>query len=218
MQSLLRPEDAGLNSDIEQLISSTAERYGIDPKSFLRMGQIESRLDPNAKSPLSSASGLFQFTKGTAKDYGLSDPFDASANTDAAARLWKDNEAGLRKALGRDPTPGELYLAHQQGLGGASKLLSDPDAKAVDVVGRKAVLNNGGSEDMTAAEFAQKWIGKFEGEGAPVTVASADAPASFLIRPAPGVQAKPKRGIAAPAALPMASMPELDTRLESILQ
>ncbi len=66
--------------------------------------------------------------------------------------------------LGRPVTGGELYLAHQQGPGGAAKLLSNPNALAVDIVGAKAVKLNGGNEKMTAGEFANIWISKFNGQ------------------------------------------------------
>lgn len=114
-----------------------------------------------ARNPNSSAKGPFQFIDATARQYGLQDPFDVQAATDAAARLARDNAAILARATGRQPTAAELYLAHQQGGGGAAKLLANPNARAVDIVGRDAVRLNGGREDMTAGEFAGIWLNKF---------------------------------------------------------
>ena len=105
---------------------------------------------------------MFQFIPSTARAYGLSDPSDFRASADAAARLARDNARTLRSFLGRDPTPQELYLAHQQGAGGARGLLSRPDALAVDVVGRPAVVQNAGRPDMTAREFAEHIMRFFE--------------------------------------------------------
>lgn len=149
--------------DIRAVIEGAAQRHGVDAGALLKIAEIESGFNPRAKNPNSSAGGLFQFIDGTARDYGLADRFDAGQASDAAARLLKDNAASLRKALGRDPTAGELYLAHQQGAGGAAKLLRNPNARAVDVVGRDAVRLNGGREDMSAQEFANKWIAKASG-------------------------------------------------------
>ena len=62
--------------------------------------------------------------------------------------------------LGRQPTAGELYLAHQQGAGGASVLLdpANQDVRAVLVVSDpQFVLLNGGDENMSVAEFVKKW-------------------------------------------------------------
>jgi hypothetical protein len=135
-------------------------KYGL-PKGYLRTtAKIESSLNPAAQNPHSSAGGLFQFIDATARDYGLANRFDAAQATDAASRLARDNARTLKSVLGRDPTGGELYLAHQQGGGGARKLLRDRGARAVDVVGLQQVKLNGGTETMTAGQFADLWIGK----------------------------------------------------------
>jgi hypothetical protein len=139
------------------------QKYGLPGGYLQRTGEIESNLNPNAKNPNSSASGLFQFIRSTAKQYGLTNPFDPVASTDAASRLARDNAAYLRARLGREPTGAELYLAHQQGAGGAWRLLRDKNARAADVVGSSAVRLNGGNSDMTAGEFANLWLSKYQG-------------------------------------------------------
>jgi hypothetical protein len=144
-------------------LDGIAQKYGINPDDFKRMAWIESKFDPNARAGSSSAGGLFQFTDDTARRYGLTNKFDGVANAEAAARLWMDNKAGLEKALGRAPTAGELYLAHQQGLGGATKLLTNPNASAESLLGSDAFRHNGGRDGMTGADFARLWTGKFEG-------------------------------------------------------
>lgn len=104
------------------IVAKAAARRGVNPDIALAIAHIESGLDPNAKAGSSSAGGLFQFTDGTAARYGLTNKFDAIANADAGARLTKDNIEGLRRDLGREPTPGEIYLAHFGGYGVAEKL------------------------------------------------------------------------------------------------
>lgn len=146
-------------------LDGIAQKYGINPTDFKRMAWIESKFDPNARASSSSAGGLFQFTNETARDYQLKNKFDGPANADAAARLWNDNKAGLTKALGREPTAGELYLAHQQGLGGAKALLSNPNARATDLLGHDAVVNNGGKSGMSARDFSNIWTGRFDNIG-----------------------------------------------------
>lgn len=160
-------ETRGIPGNIRALISSAATKYGQDPNTLLRIGYIESHGDPNARNK-SGASGLFQFMPGTADDYGLTDPFDAAANADAAARLMRDNRIYLTQKLGREPTPGELYLAHQQGAGGAEALLANPDKRAADVLGKNGsakVVQNGGNADMTAAQFANMWTSRIDNMG-----------------------------------------------------
>jgi hypothetical protein len=148
----------------EILVRDVAAASGIRPDDFVRIAEIESRLDPKAYNRLSKASGLFQLLPGTAKQYNVADSFDPKANAEAAARLFKHNAGRLKKALGREPTAWELYLAHQQGATGAIKLLKNPDKKAVDVVGRLPVLWNRGTEEMTAKQFAAMWREAFDGK------------------------------------------------------
>lgn len=141
---------------------STLEAENGLPQGYLeRTAFIESKGDPNAQNPRSSAGGLFQFIDSTAKQYGVKDKFDPVQATDGAIDLAVDNMRILTKALGREPTAAELYLAHQQGGAGARRLLSNPNAKAVDIVGAEAVRLNGGDANMTAGEFANLWLDKF---------------------------------------------------------
>lgn len=146
--------------DIASTIRAAAARYGLDPETMVRIAQTESSLNPNAANPQSSARGVYQFIAPTWRQYGgAADPRDPAANIDAGMRLARDNVATLRNGLGRDPTPGEIYLAHQQGAGGALAMLKNPSAP----VGGDAIALNGGTPGMTAGDFAQKWVGRFDG-------------------------------------------------------
>lgn len=138
----------------------------MDSPYLRRLAEIESGMNPLAQNPRSSAKGMFQFINSTGQQYGL-DPsqFGTEAYTQAeipaAEKLTQDNRAYLTKALGREPTAGELYLAHQQGAAGAAKILANPQLPATQVIGEQAVLNNGGNPDITSQEFANQWIDKF---------------------------------------------------------
>ena len=157
-------------------ITDAANRYGVDPLAALTIAKLESGFDPNAKNPNSSASGLFQFIKGTAQQYGLQNPFSATESADAGARLTRDGTRALANALGRAPTVGEVYLAHQQGIGGAKALLTRAGESALAVLtdvyngaqdrAAEAIRLNGGNTNMTAGEFAQKWTQKAEAAAA----------------------------------------------------
>ena len=145
-----------------QAINQAATRYGIEPETLIKIAKIESGGNPNARNPNpnSSAGGLFQFVDSTASRYGLQNKYDPYQASDAAARLTRDNANILAKGLGRMPTASELYLAHQQGPQGAINLLKNPDAKASDIVGARAVTSNGGNQNMTAANFANMWANR----------------------------------------------------------
>jgi hypothetical protein len=147
---------------VRWIIQETAEAHGLNPEDFARMAEIESGFNPYAYHPISGASGLFQFVPATAGQYGLEAVFNARANANAAAELWRDNERELRRTLRRRPTAGEIYLAHQQGAGGALALLTRPDEPAIGVLGYDAVTLNGGNSDMTAKAFAARWVDRFQ--------------------------------------------------------
>ena len=176
------------NGTVRSIIANAAGKYGQSPSLMLKFANIESGMNPNAKNKNSSAGGLFQQTDGNAAQYGVADRFDAAQSADGAARFLRDNGNHLRKVLGRDPTEGELYLAHQQGGGGAAALLKNPNASAVSVVGLKAVIQNGGNANMSAGQFASLWTHKFGdapvGEGiGPLIINQAPAAASTTTDP-----------------------------------
>lgn len=208
-------------SAIADLITAAATRNGVDPATMIGIGRIESGLNPNARNPSSSAGGLFQFIDKTARGYGLTNRFDPAAASDAAARLTRDNAAFLSRRLGRQPTPGELYLAHQQGAGGAAKLLSQPGAPAAQLVGAEAVRLNGGRADMSAGDFAGLWSSKLAKAmgsplpaGAPVAQGQAPQAGSTLAEALPGATLptfapSPIAAVIAPAAPTQAAIEPL---------
>lgn len=161
------PQGSG---DFLPAFAQAGTRHGISPAYLSRTAQIESGMNPQAHNA-SGADGLMQFVPSTARQYGLTNPRDPNASIDAAARLAADNKRVLVASLGRNPTDAELYLAHQQGAVGASKLLANPNAPAANIVGKQAVIQNGGRPDMTAGEFSGMWLNKFGGAPAQTTAA-----------------------------------------------
>lgn len=128
-----------------------------------RVRQIESAGDNSAVSS-TGAKGPFQFTSRTWKAFGNGgNPFSVTDSTAAAQRLAVSNAQSLQSALGRPPTNAELYVAHQQGAGGAAALLSNPTARAGDLVGDKAIKVNGGDPNAPAADFVNLWTNKYNG-------------------------------------------------------
>ena len=140
------------------------------PTGYLnKVAMIESGGNPNADNPNSSAGGLFQQIDSNAAAYGVVNRFDPVQSTEGAVRFAVENKNYLTSILGREPTGGELYLAHQQGPAGAARLLANPNAKAIDIVGADAIKLNGGNENMTAGEFANIWISKYNGSRGQMT-------------------------------------------------
>lgn len=71
----LPPEEVG------RLVSEAAARQQIDPKLVHSIIQVESGYDPNAVSN-KGAMGLMQLVEGTAKRFGVENPFDPKQNID----------------------------------------------------------------------------------------------------------------------------------------
>lgn len=143
---------------------------GVEAESGLPAGYlaataaVESGGNWNAVNRQSGAVGGWQFMPKTAAGLGLSmqDAFDPAKSTKAMIEHTKQNQAYFEKAMGRSPEGRELYLMHQQGMGGGTKLLQNPDALATDIVGVKAVLQNGGRADMTSKEFTDFIVNKYD--------------------------------------------------------
>ena len=114
--------------------------------------------------------------KDTAKELGV-DPFDPEQGIEGGLRLAQNNRKYLA-SKGINVQEWHTYLAHQQGMGGAYALLSNPNENAISVLervykknkkiknpakrARDAVLLNKGREDMTAREFSHYWKRRFE--------------------------------------------------------
>jgi soluble lytic murein transglycosylase-like protein len=77
----------------EPLITSTAQRYNVDPHLLWTIAYLESRFRNDAvsyKNGKPCAYGLMQFTVSTARRYGLINPHDPKESIDAAARYVQD--------------------------------------------------------------------------------------------------------------------------------
>lgn len=122
---------------------------------------VESGGNPNAYNK-SGASGLWQFMPKTVSAMGGFNPFDPIESTQKMIEFTQKNAAYFEKNMGRQASGRELYLMHQQGMGGGTNLLKNPDAPAYSVVGAKAVTQNGGDLNMSARQFAELQMSKFD--------------------------------------------------------
>jgi len=123
-----------LEPEMQAMLTGVAEKHGIDPAAFIAMAGHESGFNPSAVSP-TGAMGLFQFTKGTGRQYAEKLGFggdlneirmDPVKNAEMAAALYKDNlksMQGVMKESGFTDEATAAYLAHNLGAGGAKSLL-----------------------------------------------------------------------------------------------
>lgn len=152
----------------------------------------ESGGNATAKNPNSSATGLTQFTSGTWDQMmrqhpelgltpnGRTDPEQAKR---AALAYARDNAAELGKS-GHEATPGNLYLGHFLGGGGATRFLNglrnNPNAPAASyadpsaVAANRSVFYNPDGSAKSAQAFYNERTSRFGG-GAPVQTADASA-------------------------------------------
>lgn len=82
-----QPVQPQSKAEAVNVIAQAAQQYGKPQLAGLLTGiaKVESNFDPKAKAKGSTAAGMFQFTKATQKDYGISNPYDAAQSAGAAA-------------------------------------------------------------------------------------------------------------------------------------
>lgn len=130
------------------------------------IADVESGGDPFARAQTSSATGLYQFTKGTWKNmvarYGeqsgvtIDDIYDPRAQRIMAGFLTMENANQLIRSTGRQPNEADLYLAHFLGPARAA-----------------TVINNQGTNLLAANLFpdaARANRNIFYRDGVPVTI------------------------------------------------
>lgn len=115
--------------DVDGVLSNAAKRHGIDEGLLRTFAKIESGGNP--RNTTGSYKGLFQLSNQEfAKHGGSGNIYDPDANTNAAALKIKAHTADFSRKYGRDPTPADLYMIHQQGEGGYAAHTAAPDRPA----------------------------------------------------------------------------------------
>ena len=150
---------------------------GMSPTGMAKLVQIESGGRAGIVNG-SGHAGLIQAGPAYWSRFGQGSPLDPNQAIAALGRSTASDAAAFRSKLGRDPTDAELYIAHQQGLGGALALMRNPDMPAAHALvaggayksldtARIAIRANGGNPDAPAQAFVNMWTGKFTGAGMP---------------------------------------------------
>lgn len=174
---------AHIPTHIAAVVDKYAEAAGIDKALAKRIVQIESSGNPKAVT--GSYKGLFQLSRSEFHRFGGGDIFKAEDNARAGLLKLAAERDQLAKLLGRDVTPGEIYLAHQQGIGGAVKHLQNPDQPAWKSMyqtgegrskgvawSKRAIWGNvpydmrkkfGSVNNITSKQFVELWRRKVEG-------------------------------------------------------
>jgi hypothetical protein len=148
--------------DVNEAIRATAAAAGMDPAHWKAIADIESSLDPGSnRYAATQYKGLFQIgARGQGSEWartGQGDVYNAMDNARSAARLAQENAAGFKKSFGRDPTVGEIYLMHQQGLGFYTRGAETNFAGNMPPSLRRAGISN-----PTHEQFEQGWTQEIE--------------------------------------------------------
>lgn len=91
---------ANVSGNIMDAVENASEKYGVDKKLILSVIKQESGFDKNAVSG-AGAEGLMQLMPSTAKELGVSDPFNAQENVDGGTKYLSEllNMYGNNKEL-----------------------------------------------------------------------------------------------------------------------
>lgn len=98
---------------IKNKIIAEAEKQGVDPALALGLAEQESNFNPKAKSQ-AGAMGLFQLMPATAKEMGVTDPYDIDQNIRGGVKY-------LKWCLNNTNTVEEALVAYNAGLGNLKK-------------------------------------------------------------------------------------------------
>jgi hypothetical protein len=140
--------------EIIQLIQREAQAAQLDPACMVRIAEIESGFNPEARNK-SGAAGVYQIMP----FHKVDNVFDPLTNIRWAMNFTKQNHEYLRKN-GVPISCFTTYLAHQQGADGAVTLWS-VRGKRIDELTpkqRKNILANvGGNDFVTVDQFLTFW-------------------------------------------------------------
>lgn len=188
-----QPTGSGSWGAVKDTIIAAAKVVGVDPGLLAGMAAQESGFQPGIRAKGSSATGLFQFLDGTwkqmLKQYGPKYNIPAgtpatngAANAILGAQYVKDNIEALRK-VSSNVQPGDAYLAHFLGLGGARKALQAGDnASFASLFPRAARANPSysGTIGQVRAQLTNNMFAKHRSFGVDVPIGGTNTTAGSM--------------------------------------
>jgi len=113
----------------ETMVQTYANQYGVDPETVRKIIQIESSGRPNERT--GSYRGLMQLSpEEFAKYGGRGNIYDPEQNIAAGVRKIVAEANQFRQRYGREPTPQDIYMVHQQGPSGYAAHMANPSGTA----------------------------------------------------------------------------------------
>lgn len=166
-------------------VAQVAREHGFDHDKLASMVSVESGGNPTAQSGV--YKGLLQISPSEWAKYGRhgGNIFDPHDNLEAGVKALKDKSSKFAHEFGREPSPVELYLMHQQGEAGLRAHEKNLDAPAWENMlgtgegkqkgqgwAKLAVWGNtpgdlrkvfGSVDNMTSRQFIAAWSSKLQG-------------------------------------------------------
>lgn len=187
-ESNLNPEAKAANSSATGLFQFIEQTWlGLVKRQGPQLG-----LADQANAIQQDRSGRYVVNEADTRQQILALRKDPALSAKLAGVFTSENKASLKDALGREPSGGELYIAHFMGAGGARELISqaanNPEKSAASVFPDAASANrpiffDGKGRARTTREVYARLVSFHDGADAaiPAAVASAGtaaAPAS----------------------------------------
>lgn len=132
------------------VISRASQRWNVGAALLSAQIYAESNFNPFARSS-AGAQGIAQFMPGTARSYGLSNPFDAGAAIDAQAHLMHD----LLRQFSSVPLALAAYNAGPGAVASCGCIPAYPETQAYVA---KILGLLGGAGDLTGAVFEVRLV------------------------------------------------------------
>jgi hypothetical protein len=155
---------SGDRKTVADNIHQVALKENVDPELALTTAAIESDMGQNMGSEAKSQYGgnIFQLGHDEWASMGGGTRGDRATDIDHGVRLLAQRKQQLADSLGREPTNAEVYLAHQQGVAGATALINNPNTPAGQLVPRTNIESNGGNPDAPASAFVNKFQQRYD--------------------------------------------------------
>lgn len=131
------------------LLARAAQRWSVSATLLAAQIYAESNFNPFARSH-AGAQGIAQFMPGTARDYGLDDPFDAAAAINAQAHMMRD----LLRQFGSVPLALAAYNAGPARVSACGCIPPYPETRSY--VAKILGLMGGAGEILTGGDSGLK--------------------------------------------------------------
>lgn len=152
---------------VAKVITWAAADAGLDPRTMRIIANLESsgKPGPDPKKKYEAYKGLFQLSDKLFEKHGRSggNVYDAKDNAEAAMRSIAANIKEFKRLNnGREPTQPEIYMSHQQGVGGITAHLQNLEQPAWQTMrntldGRRRAASPTPYRGLTGPEAADLW-------------------------------------------------------------